>query len=185
MIKFNELNISKDNKSLIIDVSVLNESYYDSVYIDEIIVDTKDTFTNNSPSDKYIYKKTIEGNYKSISLTLNESDIPMIADGILFIWVKTKGTVAPNVPCGKDNINNLGVAVNMFSVYNQSSSYLKELEDNCQIPKYFIDYILRVKAFQLSLETGNYIQAIELWNSFFKVKHNVSNNCNCGYGNII
>lgn len=55
MINFNELRVSPDRKSLIIDVSVKDLSYYENVYIDSIIIDTQDTFINSGPSDSPIF----------------------------------------------------------------------------------------------------------------------------------
>ena len=66
--------------------------------------------------------------------------------------------------------------------------YTKELGDTCSIPKNFIDYILKVKALDLSLKTGNYQEAIRYWNRLFKNFYYTNNvefsNCGCyGKGN--
>lgn len=50
----------------------------------------------------------------------------------------------------------------------------------CCPPKVFIDCILRFKAFELSIEAGNYLQAIQFWNKFFRnkeLKNLFSNGC--------
>lgn len=52
MVNFNELKITKDSKHFIIDVSVKNQTYYDDVYIDEILIDTQNTYKDNGPSSK-------------------------------------------------------------------------------------------------------------------------------------
>ena len=59
---------------------------------------------------------------------------------------------------------------------NRSKEYL--------INKNFIDYILRFKAFELSLKTGNYTLAIEYWEKFLKNKtSSISKPKGCGcYG---
>ena len=45
-----------------------------------------------------------------------------------------------------------------------------------------IDYILNIKAFNLSLEVGDYQGAIEYWNSLFKSQVKNKTNCSChGY----
>ena len=55
------------------------------------------------------------------------------------------------------------------------------LKSKDEIPKDFIDFILRYKALDLALKTENYIQANKYWNKFFKNNNVVSLNTNsCG-----
>ena len=61
--------------------------------------------------------------------------------------------------------------------------YLKELSNSCGIPKGFIDFILRIKALDMSIETCNYIEAIKYWKMLNKMSTRTStNNCGC-HGN--
>lgn len=212
MIQFNELRISPDNQELIIDVSVKDLSIYSNVYLDSIIIDNQDTFTNNGPSSNPIYSHTIEskvdplyaipeysgcnqvleeetkaqcfsiendGNTKHYRLVLTGKDIN-ISGNLFFVYVIAKGTPDPSTPCTMDNMTTLGVVCNLHDIFQSCMSYIRELESNCNIPKGFIDYILRFKAFELSLATGNYVTAIKYWNKFFKNK-SFSNpsTCNC------
>ena len=62
--------------------------------------------------------------------------------------------------------------------------YVKQIENNCEIPKEFIDLSLRIKALELCIRTGNYPQAIKYWNKYFKNKIGTITrvtNCSC-YG---
>lgn len=210
MIQFNELKISPDNQELIIDVSVKDLSIYSNVYLDSIIIDNQDTFTNNGPSSNPIYSFTIEDEYnpvysvpefngcnpvleedtesqcfteakgvKHYRLVLTGKDISM-SGNLFFVYVVAKGTPDPSTPCTMDNMTTLGVACNLHDIFQSCMSYIRELESSCNIPKGFIDYILRFKALELSLATGNYITAIKYWNKFFKNK-SFSNpsTCNC------
>ena len=56
MIKFNELRITPNNESLIIDVSIEDADYYQNVVLDSIIIDTQDTYVENGPSSKAVFK---------------------------------------------------------------------------------------------------------------------------------
>lgn len=184
MIQFNELNISPDCNKLIIDISVKSLDYYQNVYIDAIIIDTQDTFITGGPSKEPIYTKTIEGNTKSLRLELSTDVLlPSLKDNMFFIWVRTKGTPAINTPCGEDNTLTLGVAIALYPLYQYSFNFIKELEKECSIPKGFINYILQLKALQVAIKTGHYIQAIKYWEKFFKnLKINTTTDlCNC-YG---
>lgn len=182
MIVFNELKISPDNTEMVINVSVPNIDIYKDVYIDSIIIDNQDTFTNNGPSSKPVYSMEVEGNKKNIRLSLCVSDINL-ADNLFFVYVNTKGNPSPDTPCTMDNSLSLAIIFNKYPIFRVFMNYVKEVEADCAIPKKFIDNILRFKALCLCINTGNYVQAIKYWNRFFKDSSNQLVNINtCGYG---
>lgn len=192
MIHFNELKITPDNKHLIIDVSVSNESYYDNVYLDSIIVDNQDTYVGTGPSSNPIYEYTVQdtmspvtgepNGVKHIRLDLDTIDIENL-QGLFFVYVRVKGTPSPDTPCGMDNIITMGTVTNMYSFYQQAMNYIGELASNCLVPQNFIDYILRLKGLELAIKTGNYPDAIKYYNKFFNGKESVvirKGGCSCG-----
>lgn len=195
MITFNELRITPDSKSLIIDVSVKDYEYYKNITIDSIIIDTQETYLVSGPSSnpifKYSVKSTQDNNLysaqrsldnKSIRLQLTSQDLQdKLSTSLLFVYVVTTGKSSPATPCGMGNRITLGTVVDLFPIYCKTISYLKELNSSCSIPKNLIDMILRLKALELSLKTGNYIQAIEYWNKYFiNISTNInSTSCGC------
>lgn len=184
MVQFNELRITPDGQKLIIDVSVRDLEYYTDVYLDSIQIDTQDTFVGSGPSSEAVYTKTIDGNLKSIRLELGTGDLlPTLNDNLFFVYVKTKGTPSVDTPCGMDNSITLGTTLNKYIIYNDIMQYVKEVNADCIIPKNFIDKYLRFKAFEISIVTGHYIEAIKYYNKFIKDISNVITNVNCGcYG---
>lgn len=102
---------------------------------------------------------------------------------MLFVYIIAKGYPSPDTPCGYDNSKTMGVVVNLYPYYQSMMSGIKELNDNCNVPKYFINNILRFKAIELSIKTGNYIQAIKYWKKFFNSDRirPISKPCGC-YG---
>lgn len=184
MVQFNELRITPDGQKLIIDVSVKDLKYYTDVYLNSIQIDTQDTFVESGPSSEVAYTKTIDGNSKSVRLELGIGDLlPTLNDNLFFVYIRIKGTPAPNTPCGMDNITTLGVVSNLYPLYQHTFSYIKELSNTCSIPKNFINYILQYKAFELAVKTGHYTEAIRYWKKFFMgIKDSViTSNCGC-YG---
>lgn len=192
MIHFNELKITPDNKHLIIDVSVSNESYYDNVYLDSIIVDNQDTYVGTGPSSNPIYEYIVQdtvspvtgesNGVKHIRLDLDTIDIENL-QGLFFVYVRVKGTPSPDTPCGMDNIITMGTVTNMYPFYQQAMNYIGELASNCSVPQNFIDYILRLKGLELAIKTGNYPDAIKYYNKFFNGKESVvirKGGCSCG-----
>lgn len=184
MIRFNELYITHKGDTLVIDVSVKDSPYYTNVYIDTVTIDTQNTFTENTPSSSPVYTKTIDGNQKTLRLELGkDSIVPSLVDNMFFVWIRTKGIPSSETPCGEDNSLVLGVAIPMYLLYQHAFSYMKELEMTCSVPKGFIDFILKLKALQISVNTGHYVQAIKYWNKYFTdMKNSISSNkCGC-YG---
>lgn len=183
MVRFNELRITEDSKHFIIDVSILNEAYYKNVYLDSIIIDTQDTYTKSGPSSTPVYsypeEDGLEENLKHIRLTLDTTDIPNLGD-LFFVYVRVKGTPAPETPCGMDNITTLGVVCNTYPFYLASINYLKEVTKNCAVPQNFINHILKLKALEVSVRTGNYTDAIQYYKEFFNTQSPINiGGCSC------
>lgn len=182
MIRFNELRITSDNK-LVIDAEVKGDTYYDNVYIDRVIIDNQSTFLMSGPSSTPIYEYSFadDVNEKSVNMILDNSN--MLADmrgDLLFIYIITKGTPSPDTPCGMDNTITMGIAYYEQTILSNYLNYMKEIGRDCAVPRGFIDYFLKVEAFKLSIETGNYTQAIAYWNKFFKGQVVTITNFNCG-----
>ena len=184
MLHFNELRYSKDNKYLLIDAAVDSLDYYDNVFIGSIVIDNQDTFVANGPSSSPIYTYSSDNNKKQVRLELpiNALNINCHSD-ILFIYVIATGTPAANTPCGFDNSKIMGTVINLQDAYNSMLSYIREVEKDCTIPKEFIDTILRFKAIEIGIKTGNYPLVIKYWKKYFsKIKNtSVTKNCGC-YG---
>jgi hypothetical protein len=214
MIRFNELRITPDNEYLIIDVSIEDADYYQDVVLDSIIIDTQDTYIENGPSPKAIFKYIVdENNYdliysnsdiptqeevseeycytkdicskKHVKLVLNSEDLGIPIEGnMFFVYVLSAGEPSYDTPSEIKENRRIGTVVNLYPIYKQSILYTRELGNNCSIPKNFIDYILKTKALDLSVKTGNYHEAIRYWNKFFKnIRYSGDElfNCEC-YG---
>lgn len=199
MIQINTLKITQDGNYLVINASVKDLSYYNDVLIGTITIDNQDTFSVNGPSTTPLYqlsfteigsKTTKEGSKevkgeKTVSISVPASAIKSkngnLNDDIFYIYFTAVGSPSADVPCGMDNKNTLGVAVNIRPIYTKGMGYIKQIEKSCEIPKGFINYILEYKALDLALQTKNFIQANKYWNKFFKGKEVVSVNTNgCG-----
>lgn len=308
-VDINELYITPDGKSMIIDVSVKEKSYYKDIYLDEIVIDTQDTFVETGISPEWILKRKIYGEdyiakvawetgkvdeymdiictlrskhcchnhchdhcghgcgchdhcntcqcrtgetgtysnpftIKSIDLTekkavdgndvvfdieegcyykwlnsqevqitstksvqVDKDDIYMyngkditlyvqdtiplnvkharielkqedfcqpLADTMFFVYVKCRGTEpgkAPiptmDCPCNQQDELTLGVCVNEFLIYRRFMCLMRELLNDCEIPKEFIDLYLRWESVKMCIATGHYSEAILYWKRFF------------------
>lgn len=198
MVHFNELKITTDSKYLIIDVVIRNEWWFDNVYLDEIVIDNQDTFVDTGmPSSNPIYTHKIKptkkngtqaNNIKHIRLELTTLELRRPLTDLFFVYVKTKGTPATSIddplPCYLQKSYTMGTVFNMYPIYQVAINYLKTLGNCCNVPKDFIDLMLKVKAMELSVKTGNFIEAIKFFNYFFRGGfHSVQlkgGGCSCG-----
>lgn len=184
MIQFNELRVSKDGKTLIIDASVRNLPYYKDVYIKDIIVDTQDTYISSGPSNKAIYTNKLaeDQNNKNIRIEL-PIDLSS-KNNLFFVYIGTKGTPTADTPCGLDDSTTLGVTFWEMPLYDAFMNNINSLEKTCEVPKNFIDVLLKFKAFEVAVNTEHYNQAIKYYNKFIKPinsNNTTINNkfCNC------
>lgn len=203
MISFNELRVTPDGKYLIVDVSIQNMDYYDTVFLDSLYVDTQDTFTELGPSKNPVYKYTIDEDMSIVYTEDNQEvldgvtgkriyisygaskhvrkfiDIDAIGDNLFFVWVVARGEPSEDTPCGGKESMVLGVVYNKQLIYKKAMGYINTL-DNCNPPREFIDFMLRDKAFKLSLKVGNYNQAIQFWKKLKGTKQTkIAPNCGC------
>lgn len=183
MIVINECRINPEGKCLVIEATVDNLEYFDKVYIDSVIVHTDLTYSESPSDDDAVYKVTFEGENKKhikISITAKDINLSTLNDRIFFVYVYSGGIPAVDTPCGMDNCYTMTVAVNWRPIYNMAMGYIKELGSDCSVPKGFMDMVLRLKAFDLSLRTGNFPMAIKQWDKFFINKVSVSTSKGCG-----
>lgn len=171
MVEFNKLIWSPITQTLTIDTIVSSLSYYTNVYIDKIVIDTQDTYKGIGPSSTPVFSYQFDSttNSKTYQKVLSKSDMTLSSSSnIFFVYVITKGTPSSTTPCGMDNATSLGVTFDMSQIYGTTLSYLKELNGDYDIPKNFIDIILKYRALQVCINTKNYDTAILYWNSFFR-----------------
>lgn len=166
MIEFKSLLIPPHNRGIYINCEVLDMSYFKDVYIDKIEIDTQKTFDTSGVSKKTIYKKIIEGNQKKLEIFIDETELlDTITGNMFFVYITTKGTPASDTPCGLDEKVTLGVCADLYNIYREGIIYLRDIYYGELIPKAFIDFILKNKAFEMALKTRDFLLAIEYWES--------------------
>lgn len=176
MISFHALYITPDKKHLVVDVSIDNLAYYNDVYLDSIVIDTQSTFIETGPTNDAFYVESFANGFKHKRLFI---DIDTLSDNLFFVWVNARGTVAEDTPCGISPKTVLGIVFDKDRLYSQAMKLINSL-DSCAPNDGLIDFILRKNAFDLSLSVGNYTQAIEYWNQFYKdIKSTKPSHCSC------
>ena len=141
------------------------------------------TATNiNDESDVFILQYSITETpiyktmYKHIKIVLSGQEFSTATlnnytlSDLLFIYALAQyDGEGETLPCGEKEWT-VHPVVDMLPFYCRGMNFVKSLGDTCNIPREFIDYILMYKAFELSLYTGNYPNAIQYFNDFKRVK---------------
>ena len=115
-----------------------------------------------------------------LELTKVDLNLATLEKNIFFIYIVAGGVPAPNTPCGYDNNIAVKVLVNTYPIYRNIMNYIKELGNICSVPYNLIDKSLQLKMLDISIQTGNNIEAINIWKKYFM--DNITNepiNCNC------
>ena len=167
MLYFNELCYSQDSKEILIDVSVYPQNYYKDITISKIIIDNQDTYSVSGPSSNPKYTYTDTKNAKNVSLAIPVASCGIVpCKDLLFVYAIAEGTPSPDVPCGFDSTQTMSTLVDLHCIYDSMLTHVREIERDCDIPKNFIDILLRYKAFELYIKTGNYPMAIKYWKKY-------------------
>lgn len=180
MVDFTDLKVL--NGKLYISAKIKELDYYSDLTIDSVSIDTQDTFVSTGISSNPIFEYTPISDVTEVTLELNSTALRGIDvdKTLFFVYVKTKGNFASDTPCGLDNPITLGITYSKCPIYNEIIGYVKEVENDCNLPRTFINKILQLEALKFSILTGHYTQAIKYYNKFYKDLKVTSINNSCG-----
>ena len=146
------------------------------------------------PNNNYVYKSEISGNEKELHLRLTKADFdaafvnmnsgggldsskpyakvsfnkPNFSDSLFFVYIICKGADSECTPCVLDSSKpTVGVTFDEKLLYQRAMDYIKQLSDNCTVPREFIDFILLWNGFKASIETEHYVPALKYWQMLF------------------
>lgn len=146
------------------------------------------------PNNNYVYKSEISGNEKELHLRLTKADFdvafvnmnsgggldsskpyakvsfnkPNFSDSLFFVYIICKGADSECTPCILDSSKpTVGVTFDEKLLYQRVMDYIKQLSDNCIVPREFIDFILLWNGFKASIETEHYVPALKYWQMLF------------------
>ena len=115
-----------------------------------------------------------------LELTKVDLNLATLEKNIFFIYIVAGGVPAPDTPCGYDNNTAVKVLVNTYPIYRNIMNYIKELGNTCSVPYNLIDKSLQLKMLDISIQTGNNTEAINIWKKYFiDTITNEPINCNC------
>ena len=173
MIKYNKIRIIDGNK-LELDFEFEESAYYEHASIWGVRIDsslTYNTGTHFFPDKDYIY----EGDNRHYQGVI---PISGISKDLIIITPIVRAIIPPEAPCGTDVVDTRAI-YNKDILNEKGLAYLKELGDTCNIPRGFIDFILKKYALDLAIDTCNYGAAVKYWKMLTMVKGTPIKGCGC------
>ena len=189
MVQFNELRVTQDGKCLIVDVQIAPLAVYEDVYLNTIeITYLRNADDNACKHEHFPYGEeapTEDLSGSDIKHFRKIYDIDGMGNPIFLVDVTTKGTIDSEESCcygDPSNFSATSYAYNKYPVYQSVMSLLNTI-DGCDPSRDLIDNLLRLQAFNLNMQIGDYCTAFSYWNRFLGNKK--KNNCvkpvrNCG-----
>lgn len=128
-----------------------------------------------------------ENKVKHLSLVIPSTDILCDIKGtVFFVWVTATGLPAFDTPCGQDVPQKVQWVINTSQIYEKVIPLLKSMNCDCGNNKDFSNIFLKYKAFQYSMNLGDYTEGINIWNKFFSKEKVITIKKGCGcHGNAI
>jgi hypothetical protein len=176
MIQFNELRITPDAKYLIIEAEVKSDSYFEDVSLYCLqIIKVKDEKGNTElvledyfeDSSKAIEIAKEDGKIKKVRYKLEAGDLNInFTDSFLKVIISSTGNATS--PEGYANHDISSPVLNLYPFYVHTISNIKNLDTTCYTNTALIDCILRFKALELALKTGDEHLAVQYWFKYFK-----------------
>jgi len=189
MLEFKLLKVSNDDSCLHIIANVITASYTKDVYINKVVIVTKDNYDNldiPTEDEAIYYDDTLET--KTLDLTLNINQligITSLENQLLYVYVSTNdapSAEALSLPCNADKNLIVGVLFNWYPLYKQGMQYFRAVTDSCSVKKDFIDFILLFKYLQLAINCNDIEAVNSIWDKLFLTSETTTTNkCNC-YG---
>ncbi len=169
MIIYNEVKIK--GNTLHLNFELDSADYYDNSHILGVRIDTPLTYGTEEP-----FYQTDE-----LEVTEFKQDISIIGatKELLIITPIVDLNLSGNIPCGADIIDKTAIYDESL-IDNKGLAYLDIFQDNCIIPKDFINFILNKYALDLAITTCNYTDAIKYWKYLMNNKSITTKGCGCG-----
>lgn len=186
MIQFNELRITPDANFLIIEAQVKVDSFFNnigilSVSVNKVLNDTYEkknliSWVNASDIENIIVPEeieTVENLIKKVRFIINKEQLDTkLINEFLEVVIETEGT--SNAPEGYANPIVYAPVVDLYSFYINILCNIRMLDNLCSNSNELVDCILRFKALELAMKTGNKNLAAQYWFKYFAPLDNIS-----------
>jgi hypothetical protein len=176
MVQINDISVDLTAQHLIIEAKVDEEGYW----LTKVYVDTQDTYLSTGPSGDLVYEHEVV-----VEDATDDCNSTFVPEGSEIAVVRKMRLVVPQEAiCAslKSNMfivyieaNNgdiesyvIGTAMWLRPFYDAFLHWIREVERKCDVPRNFIYLFLQYQAMIVAIRTCNVMEAIRLYNKYFK-----------------
>ena len=180
MVRFDNLRIADDYRSLLVQCHIDDYDVYDNMYIKTVYLEYyKNRGTIGVPSDKAILLynnsnndtsvKSVTANLSVAALDAAEIGVSSFDDELFYVYVTCDGTLDPSVStmdCDMDNTLDVGVVLDWQDVYRMGMKYIAGFADNCfdcEGTADFEQFILLWNALKLAADVCDWVTLERIW----------------------
>lgn len=192
--------VSPIGDALEIWVEVPDGPNYDNIEINEIAISDHNHYTNNTypvaPQARLTFTTNTSPssfeftNRKKVIKRISFKDLKTFGldnTGMFFLYIKQSGVAEEGTPCLCNKTVTIGVATNLYPIYNKTIKLLNDYENSCSDNRAkLIDIYLKKQMFLEAVVLEEYETAIDIFNSilFMEIKEgDCYNGCNPSYNN--
>lgn len=198
MVVFNELRISDDKESIVIDCNIQDVSYYTEMYINGIYLEYYKDFSEASSLGERaitVYEKGDGDAMTYIRRIVNLDEIrdtiglESLAGGLFYVVVDCDGTLPADIiqyGAWASSATDVGVVFDWEMLYRLGMQYVAQYyygDKVCADKNGLVQFILLWNALRLAINTGDWSMVNSLWGkftSFQMMGGGVASPCKCG-----
>lgn len=186
MVIFNDLRLSDDKKTLVVDCSIEEITIYSDMYIKSVYLDYyKNVTTPGVPSDKalLIYENTEDDEtVKNLRKCISEASLvpafgtTTFEGGMFYVIITCEGDLPASTStfyCGADDATDVGLVLDWKMVHETGMQFVAAMNTGCvsvcEDNKDFMSFVLLWNALKLALASCDYTQLATLWDKFKRV----------------
>lgn len=183
MVVFNELTLSEDKKSLIVECSIDELNIYSDMYIKSVLVEYYgNSIVPGTPSDKSILLyESDDASIRNLRLTLSADNeecgtkfgITDFNGGLFLITVDCDGTLGAGagiLPCGYDVYRDTAAVFDeclLYEVGMQNIAYITD-KGECADMTSFNHFVTMWHTLRIASESGDFSMLSRLWKKFIR-----------------
>lgn len=190
MVVFNELRITNNGETLLVDCKIKELAVYSNMYIKSVdVYHYKNVDANGDPKligkVLTIYDNELDDTaVKNVRIcyTYNQPAAQLLGlthyfrDEILVVKVTCEGTLGAdivNYPCGMDVPVDRGLAVDWYSMYHRGMRQLNQISDckgGCGASGNMEQFIITWFSLKLAIQNCDFESIVVLWDRFLRLK---------------
>lgn len=197
MVHFDELRISSDKQTILIQCHIKDFDAYKNMYIKSVKIEyyKKRGLAGVPGSNAITLYQNTSGDVaaRAVQCTLSVGALDeesfgtsKFSNGLFYVTVTCDGTLSPSIAmldCGADNTVTVGLLLDWERIYSMGMRFVKagfSKCNECDVPNNFMHHILAWNALKLAMDSCEYDTVDEIWDRYINPYRGISiPGCGC------